>query len=585
MKFKRLISFSSAIILSLSSLVVFAPVFVHAAAISWTGGGSDSKFSTGANWSGGVAPVAGDSLVFPALVTQQAPVNDTTLTYSGMSFTGASGSCTASPYSWYSIIGTQPLSLSGTIANNMTGECSDVALDLDVTLTASISVTGTGYVGFGTNTLSKTLALGSNTLTFAADNYGSVTSAITGSIGSSIIVNNPNGLSLNGSGTAFTGSVVVNSGQLVTSQVALGSSSSVTVNNGAELAVDIYKNSTLNTPIMLNGAAAYPESPKFTLSVYGDAADTAEGVTTLLSATYAGALTLGSDTTIGVYWSRNKVTISGALSGAYKITRQSGEAGKLVIAGSPNTTKTANGDLTSARKEVTISSDQAFGTYTPGNYQTTINEGKTVTGDSQVTEDGILIVKGKIVGTLLAKDDSIVKGTGVIEGPVTLSQRAKLAPGLSPGCLSTGNLTFASGTSYDFEVGGATACTEYDQTKVTGTVTLGNGTLNTILYNGFKPAKGQSYKIIDNDASDAVSGTFNNLAEGATFTVAGYVLKISYVGGDGNDVVLAVQSVPATPDTGFELITAHPIITLFTTTFLAAAIALIGRRYSKMFAR
>ena len=103
-----------------------------------------------------------------------------------------------------------------------------------------------------------------------------------------------------------------------------------------------------------------------------------------------------------------------------------------------------------------------------------------------------------------------------------------------------------------------------------------------VRYNDFKPAVGQSYTIIDNDSNDAVTGTFNNLAEGATFTVDGYVFKISYVGGTGNDVVVTVQSVPTTPNTGFTMLTSHPLVTMLTTTLLAAGIAMIARRYSKM---
>ena len=41
-----------------------------------------------------------------------------------------------------------------------------------------------------------------------------------------------------------------------------------------------------------------------------------------------------------------------------------------------------------------------------------------------------------------------------------------------------------------------------------------------------------------NDGSDAVSGTFAGLAQGATTDIGGNAFTISYVGGDGNDVVL-----------------------------------------------
>ncbi len=582
MKTKRLLSFGLALLLSLSSMLALNVPQASAATITWDGEGGNNNFSTDTNWVGDVAPVDGDSLVFPALGTEQAPINDTAFTYAGVSFTGASGSCATSPYVWYDITGTQALSLSGNISNTMTGSCPSVYMDLDVNVTANLSVTGSAPISF---TSGNTVALGANTLTFNATGYNAVYSNITG-LAASSIVSSGSGINLSGTNTSFDGTIVLNSGYNDISPSAFGASSAGTsVNAGADLRVNnMYKNTTLSEPFTLSGASPNPtNTPKLDFSVYGDSpADYAPGVTSILSATYDGALTLESDAVLGVDSIRNKLTISGALAGSFKLTRLDGEGGVIMLAASPNGSQTANGNIASARKDTVISVDQAYGVYLNANKQTTINAGVTVTGDSEVSETGILVVQGKIIGTVLAKDDSVVKGNGIIEGPLTLSERAKLAPGLSPGCLATGNLTFATGTIYEFEVGGVTECTQYDQTKVTGTVTLGNGTLSTILYNGFKPVKDQTYKIIDNDAADAIVGTFLNLAEGATFTVDGYVLKISYVGGDGNDVVLTVQSVPAVPDTGFKLLTSNPIITLFTTTVLAAGIALLARRYSKI---
>ncbi len=42
----------------------------------WGGGGTDNKWSTAANWLGGIAPLPGDNLVFPADAIQQENVND-----------------------------------------------------------------------------------------------------------------------------------------------------------------------------------------------------------------------------------------------------------------------------------------------------------------------------------------------------------------------------------------------------------------------------------------------------------------------------------------------------------------------------
>src|SRR4029434_11138134 len=45
---------------------------------------------------------------------------------------------------------------------------------------------------------------------------------------------------------------------------------------------------------------------------------------------------------------------------------------------------------------------------------------------------------------------------------------------------------------------------------------------------------------------DSVSGTFNGMPEASVITLNGAQFKLSYVGGDGNDVTLTVTFVPKT---------------------------------------
>jgi len=126
------------------------------------------------------------------------------------------------------------------------------------------------------------------------------------------------------------------------------------------------------------------------------------------------------------------------------------------------------------------------------------------------------------------------------------------APGQSPGILEiNGDFTFGEGPcGLNVEIGGTTPGTGagyHDQLKVTGTVTLTDDvTLSTSAFGGFIPSDGDAYTIIDNDDTDAVSGTFNGLAEGAiismNFLGSGIPAAITYAGGDDNDVVLTVDS-------------------------------------------
>ena len=76
-------------------------------------------------------------------------------------------------------------------------------------------------------------------------------------------------------------------------------------------------------------------------------------------------------------------------------------------------------------------------------------------------------------------------------------------------------------------------------------VTLTGSSLALSLGAGYAPNPGDEYVLIDNvDAGSSIVGVFDGLPEGANFAVGGYAFKISYTGGDGNDVVLASNVAP-----------------------------------------
>ncbi len=202
----------------------------------------------------------------------------------------------------------------------------------------------------------------------------------------------------------------------------------------------------------------------------------------------------------------------------------------------------------------------------------------TISANSNILSvDGTLTANGHTL-TVTADGTSSVMGSGTT-GNVVVAKGGTLAPGHSPGCLSTGNLT-VTGT-FQAQLGGIDACTGYDQVKVTGTVDVTGATLGAELFGDFLPAKGQTFELISNDGADAVVGTFAGLAEGATFKVGTSTFSITYVGGDGNDVVISFVTAPGTPDTGFALASSHPQITLGVTILAAGSILAIARRTSK----
>jgi hypothetical protein len=53
-------------------------------------------------------------------------------------------------------------------------------------------------------------------------------------------------------------------------------------------------------------------------------------------------------------------------------------------------------------------------------------------------------------------------------------------------------------------------------------------------------APGTVFLIIDNTPPTPISGTFSNLADGATITASSNTYQANYEGGDGNDLTLTV---------------------------------------------
>jgi fibronectin-binding autotransporter adhesin len=87
---------------------------------------------------------------------------------------------------------------------------------------------------------------------------------------------------------------------------------------------------------------------------------------------------------------------------------------------------------------------------------------------------------------------------------------------------------------------------DYGQLVILGDVQLA-GSFEVQLLNGFVPAAEDKFLVIDNQGSNPIGGNFDGLPEGAIVFTGVYGFTISYIGGDGNDVVLTVAVVQATP--------------------------------------
>jgi hypothetical protein len=162
-------------------------------------------------------------------------------------------------------------------------------------------------------------------------------------------------------------------------------------------------------------------------------------------------------------------------------------------------------------------------------------------GVAGVATNGTVIVNpGSYSGDVNVNRVMDVRGVFTISGALNVTAAgASVSPGFSPGIINTGNLALTAGSTVNIEINGPVLGTQYDQLNVTGTVSLGNASLNVMLDSLYTPSAGQSFTIINNDGSDAVTGTFGGLAEGDVFYAGSTSFQISYAGGtNNNDVVL-----------------------------------------------
>jgi len=166
--------------------------------------------------------------------------------------------------------------------------------------------------------------------------------------------------------------------------------------------------------------------------------------------------------------------------------------------------------------------------------------------------NGILVVDANVPGSAVTVNAGTVGGneffglsgfggTGTVGATAVTNGVISAGTLSSPtGILNTGNLTFTANGNYVVKISGTTAgAGGHDQLNVTGTVTLNNARLVPLPFGGFRPAIGDSFTVLKNDGADAIVGRFLNAPEGAVFGGAlNTAFRITYQGGDGNDVVI-----------------------------------------------
>lgn len=538
MKFKRLSTIGSALVLSASTLLTvgFAGTAFAAApyTCTWTGA-TNNNFSNAGNWSGcnSAAPQPGDddNLVF----------NNTSLS-SNVTLTDD-----------ISNLALTNITFSGTNAYTFTITPSS---NQSITLTSGVT-SNISNNSYPTQTINTPIIIsGNQTLSVATKGQLELTGGVQGSGNITISASGNGAIQINNSPN-YTGTISDGTGDLTldASTGPFTMTGSVHITNGASLALsdDAGNNESFTFPLSISGNGDSSNNPALAIN-------NPPGTTLTL----AGPTTLGSNIQISSYGLGASLDITGAINGAYSITTSSysGTDPWLDIDSSSNSSLTPNGTgFTNNVEDFTANS--------PSSPIDVVN-----------TETGV--VTG-IYGDISVFGGGTITGTGQV-GALSILSGGTVAPGDDPACMTvTGNFT-ESGT-YSPELDSDSGpCTGYDQMKVGGTVTLG-GTLSLRL--NFTPTVGQSFDIItETGTPSAVNGTFAGLPEGTVFASGSTKFKITYLGGtSGHDVVLTVVSpstpvtgTPGAPDTGLGLTNADIGLTLLGTTMMAGGIYFISRK-------
>ena len=132
-------------------------------------------------------------------------------------------------------------------------------------------------------------------------------------------------------------------------------------------------------------------------------------------------------------------------------------------------------------------------------------------------------------------------GSGLSQASATIgtgtAAKAYLAPGNGDiGTLTIAGLTINSNGTYNVEV--STKNGTADKMKAGSVRLVSNPVLLVNNIDSGALASGTNFTIIDNTGSGAVSGIFKDLPELGLVKIGNYNFRITYTGGDGNDVML-----------------------------------------------
>ena len=501
-----------------------SPVYV------WTGAGNTNTFSTAANWKGNSVPTQnGHKLVFPCLTEDKSLNNDLGISYSGVVTTSGDS-------------------------------CKSLKID-ELTLSNEAIFQRTDQSKIGSYLTVGSIEGASDKLTLAG-----VTPSISKGLTTKSIIAYSTSLSnaykptesveLYGGSSASLGDLADNV------SVTAHNYSSISLTGGDKKANTItLDGGTINVRPKMNYS---PENRSWTVG---------ETDSELI-----GKIKLTKNSQYDVEYNA-KLTLSGTIDGkGFALTPSEYSQGDFVNATSIDSSDTKKGAQEFKLTTINLAEECKKETYTSTANSFGIKRGQV----GELTENANC-------------DSGSVNANGLLKGNGTVKylyvrQDGIIAPGNSPGKITVlEQLEMdGKGTTYQAEILNKDA---YDQLIVgqnftadeysENAVNLGSATLNLSLLDGYVVHKGDTFTIIDNKSTTPVKGTFDGLAEGAEVIVNGAVFKISYTGGDGNDVVLTAQNEsisPNAPNTGAKEMATKPMVAIVAAFAAIALFVIVSKR-------
>jgi autotransporter-associated beta strand protein len=262
---------------------------------TWSGAGADGNWTTAANWAGGVAPSAGDDLVFPAGAARQTNSDNypNGTTFHSITFTGGG----------YTVNGNQLALTAGITAREPSPVTGTLTNTLNTSITLGAAQTFTDVYPGTVLWVNGTLDTNGKLLTVDGTGQTSLGAKVTGSGG--ITKNGTGLLELRSNSSDYTGVTTINMGAVnIWNNASLGSTAGGTVINPGGML-------TSGSPVIITTAEP------ITVSGNGTGAGAYLGAGGAISGggiTFTGPIDLAGDTTIGgpgLSFNSNQVRLNG----------------------------------------------------------------------------------------------------------------------------------------------------------------------------------------------------------------------------------------------------------------------------------